>query len=663
MSQPEIDVFQQAQEYIRTQQLPKAQRLLVEHIKKNPNSEQAWYMLSTLVDDPRKQIECLQRVLRINPGNTEAQSRLMKVMGKPAVVGTPPRPVAQPSEPAPSVPPPPIVSPVSSFEKSAVASAAKPAAVSPVETPPAPLEPALAPITDTELSSLRSKMKFVKPRAPRKRGVRIILLLLVLIAVLVGGYLIKNSFTPLPPVGEATSAASSPPEVAAVTAAPTNTPAPTDTPTITPTPSVTSTRFPPTWTPTPPPTAIPTRTSTPLPTFEPATETGLRTLQDQVSTLRGLPIEADIPAALLPREDLESALISIVNLQGLMPQLQDQSRVLATLGLIRPSTDLTRYTLNSFADNIGGFYVPWQNVLYVLGKEFGGIERQAYTHEYAHALVDQKYHVDQMGVYPLCQIEGQRCQAIRALLEGDATLVTEQRFTKYATADDKKDLAKYQPQSQALPDVAASPFITRDVAFVYEQGAKFVKALYQRGGWATVNKALENLPDSTEQILHPEKYLAGEKPITVTAVPLTATLGSPWKLMTSDALGEWRTYLMLSSGVDEAARLSDETAQQAAAGWGGDHYEVYLNPQTAQTFLAAQWTWDTPQDAAEFKQAMSAYLDLRFRGAKTQIPGQDCWSANRQTTCIYSSDQGSLLWLLGPDFPTIEQAHQAYAGF
>jgi len=38
MSQPEMDVIAQAQAYIRSQQLPKAQRVLVEYIKKNPNS-------------------------------------------------------------------------------------------------------------------------------------------------------------------------------------------------------------------------------------------------------------------------------------------------------------------------------------------------------------------------------------------------------------------------------------------------------------------------------------------------------------------------------------------------------------------------------------------------------------------------------------------------
>jgi hypothetical protein len=380
--------------------------------------------------------------------------------------------------------------------------------------------------------------------------------------------------------------------------------------------------------------------------------------------VRQLPIQASVPAALLSSENFQSALSALVNLPGLLPQLQDQSRVLATLGLVPQGTDLTRYTLNSFADNLGGFYLPKYKVVYVVsGRKWGNIEKQAYALEYARALVDQQYNVDQMGVFPLCQIAGQRCQAPRAFLQGDAALATELRFKQYATDAEEKDLAAYQTPAVALPDETAPPFIARDLAFVYEQGAQFVKALHQRGGWEAVDQALENLPASTEQILHPEKYLAGEAPITVTAVPLTSTLGAPWKLIASDALGEWRTYLLLSAGNNETARLSEETAQQAAAGWGGDHYEVYFNPQTAQTVLAGQWAWDTPEDAAEFQQAMSAYLDLRFRGVKADIPGQECWSAKGQVTCLYTSEQGSLLWLLGPDLPAIEQVRQAYSGF
>ena len=59
---------------------------------------------------------------------------------------------------------------------------------------------------------------------------------------------------------------------------------------------------------------------------------------------------------------------------------------------------------------------------------------------------------------------------------------------------------------------------------------------------------------------------------------------------------------------------------------------------------------------------MSAYLDLRFRGAKSQAPGQSCWSANRQTTCLYASENGTL-WVLAPEFQLVDQVRQAYPDF
>ena len=157
------------------------------------------------------------------------------------------------------------------------------------------------------------------------------------------------------------------------------TPAPTETPTITPTPSVTPTRYPPTWTPTALPTATPTRTPTPLPALDAAVEKDMFILQSQVSDVRELPIDANVPAALLSRENFQSALTAIVNVPGLLPQLQDQSRVLATLGLVPSGTDLTRYTLNSFADNLGGFYLPKYKTLYVVGRKMGSVEKQAYA--------------------------------------------------------------------------------------------------------------------------------------------------------------------------------------------------------------------------------------------------------------------------------------------
>jgi hypothetical protein len=637
MSQPEMDVIAQARAYIRSQQLPKAQRLLVEYIKKNPNSEQAWYVLSAAVDDPGRQIECLQRVLRINPANKEAQTRLMSVMAAQA---------APPAPPAASQP-----------------AAGEPAAISePQPTEPAPgekaepIEPSASAV-DTELSSLRSKAKYVKPRKARRRWPRIvILLLLILLAALVGGYLMLNNPNQAAnPPAEATP-------VEAMLAGPTDTPTPTATPTVTPTPSMTPTRYPPTWTPMPTPTALPTRTPTPLPTFDPAVQTGLLRLRDQVAAVRGLEATADIPTALLPRDLVEPALRSILDIQQRQPELVNQARGLAALGLIRPGFDLTRYTINRFADNAGGFYVPWQNVINVAGRGFGGAESIVYAHQLAHALLDQRFGFAEWGLHPACTRGDDQCQALQALIEGDAALTTDRWLAKEAAALNKDALPEYQALPAAIADPSAPPFVVRAAAFRSEYGRKFVEALYQRGEWAAVDKAYENLPASTEQILHPEKFIAGEKPIEVTAAPLSGVFGGDWQLVADEALGEWGTAMLLADSADEAARLSEETAQKAAAGWGGDHYRVYYDPKNDRSALVGQWIWDTPQDAAEFQQALSAYLDRRFQGARSQVPGESCWSSRQQATCLYTSQNGTL-WVLAPELQLIDQVRQAYPDF
>ncbi|HSD83384.1 MAG TPA: hypothetical protein VLG46_05980, partial [Anaerolineae bacterium] len=331
-------------------------------------------------------------------------------------------------------------------------------------------------------------------------------------------------------------------------------------------------------------------------------------------------------------------------------------------GLVRPGSDLTRYVVNRFADNAGGFYVPWQDVIFVVGTEFGGVEGIAYAHQTAHALLERRFDLEALGLYPACTRGEEHCEALQALIEGDAELVTERWQEQGANDLYKAAWSQYQDLPEALNDPAAPPFVVRDVAFRHEQGRAFVETLYRRGGWSAVNNAYEDPPISTEQILHPQKYVENEQPIEVNAVAVPKAFGGGWQIISDEALGEWRTYLLLSSSVDEAARLSDETAQKAAAGWGGDHYRVYYDQETDQAALVIQWAWDTPEDATEFQQAMNAYLDLRFRGAKAQVPDQTCWSGNRQTTCLYSSETGTL-WVLAPDFGLIEHVRQAYPDF
>jgi hypothetical protein len=193
-------------------------------------------------------------------------------------------------------------------------------------------------------------------------------------------------------------------------------------------------------------------------------------------------------------------------------------------------------------------------------------------------------------------------------------------------------------------------------------GYEFVKYLYDRGNWAGVNQAYTTLPDSTEQILHPEKYLKGEKPIDVIDPPLNDILSGDWRELRKDVLGEWTTYLILGYGADQAAQQEDAVAAKAASGWGGDAYQAYASDSTGEIVLAAHWMWDSQTDANQFHQSMLDYLDKRFRGYKLAHMSGDCWEATGQTTCLFN--QGSqTLWLIVPGAEMIEPVLSHYPDF
>jgi hypothetical protein len=609
--------LQRAAAYLQAGKPQLARPLLIEVVRQQPNSEEGWLLLSHAMAEQQQKIDCLQRVLRINPGNVEAQTRLRLLLSPPEERAAP---IVAP--PAPPTPPP-----------------ARSAEVAPPNRSEMDVLRAAA-------VSVPSAKRKSKARFKRSQWIAIGVMAFLTVAVIVIALVLLVS------PGASPTDRPAAPAVASVAAA-TPTPAP---------PTVTHTKFPPTWTPTPTPAPTSTRTATPFPTLNPTLLASMDRIEEQVADLRGLPIGDEVPRVLIRREAVEQTLRQMLIEQGYAETLADQARSLSALGLIKPTYDLFKYAMNGLADNVGGFYIPWLGQLFVIGTRFGGVERFVFAHEFDHALTDQYFDIGALGVYPDCLSEGQRCAAIRALVEGDATLLMQQWWQQYAGPQDYQDILRYRPPSQTLPEDFPPPYVSRDLEFPYVAGLKFVESLHQRGNWAEVNRAYANLPDSTEQILHPEKYVDDEQPIEVAAPPLIDTLGADWRLIDDDVLGEWTTYLVLTAGADLAAQIPDDDALRASRGWGGDHYQIYYNDVISQTVLAAEWVWDTPRDATEFSLALSDHLAERFRGLRIDRGAGDCWESNQQTSCLFVTGDRTL-WLLAPDRATLEAALTQYPDF
>jgi hypothetical protein len=110
------------------------------------------------------------------------------------------------------------------------------------------------------------------------------------------------------------------------------------------------------------------------------------------------------------------------------------------------------------------------------------------------------------------------------------------------------------------------------------------------------------MPESTEQILHEDKWDAREAPVDVTLPgDLATSLGSGWTIPWQDTFGEFqmRIWLQDTGAPDPSA---------AAAGWGGDRAAVLTGPDGAWALVWAT-EWDSAAEATEFQGAASVSLE------------------------------------------------------
>jgi hypothetical protein len=133
-----------------------------------------------------------------------------------------------------------------------------------------------------------------------------------------------------------------------------------------------------------------------------------------------------------------------------------------------------------------------------------------------------------------------------------------------------------------------------------------VQAILKKGGWSKISQAYATLPASTEQIIHPEKFLADEAPVKIELADLTATLGRDWKRIDTDVNGEFGYQILLSEFIQK------HTARNAADGWGGDKYATYEDSQSKDLLIAQYTSWDTVKDAQDFFDAYCERIEKRY---------------------------------------------------
>ena len=281
-----------------------------------------------------------------------------------------------------------------------------------------------------------------------------------------------------------------------------------------------------------------------------------------------------------------------------------RSRAWATIGVI-PAGDSIRGDLHQFqTSQVVGFYVPETGRLVYIGQDpLSSLSHVILAHELTHAIDDQHFNLDRLDRLLTTCADEREAAAVGAV-EGSA------QFFSFEVARDfltPQQLAEVGTESAATPTPDVPPFIAQTQEWPYEAGLSFISAVDASGGIAAVNRALQDLPVSTEQIMHPERY-PNDVPTPLDIGDLSSRLGNGWTTIDVSDVGEEFLNIMLG------LRLDRSRADDAAAGWDGGLYRAWADGSHVAVEMST--TWDTEQDAQAFASAMSDWIAAGHQAAQ-----------------------------------------------
>ena len=373
-------------------------------------------------------------------------------------------------------------------------------------------------------------------------------------------------------------------------------------------------------------------------------------IQRQVTSYRGLELTQPLKRALMTPEELQNQVTNEFFKDYSEEDAKKDTEILSAIGLLKPDFKLHQFYLDLYAEQIAGYYDDQTKDMYVIsGDSFGGIERMTYAHEFTHVLQDQTYDLENglKSNEEYCKNETEYCAAVTALIEGDATLSEQYWFLKYSTGQDKQDIAQFQ-QTYTSPVYDSAPaYMKEDFLFPYSQGFEFVNYLYGKNKWKSIDTAFKNPPVSTEQILHPEKYPT-DTPIKVEVPDMLSILGKGWQEDDRNVMGEWYTYLILADGRESSFRLPDQDAKDASAGWGGDTYVYYSNPDTGEFAFVWLTQWDSKNDSSQFWEASQTYGKDRWGTADSENSDSISWRSDSEGLVTMHHTDKDVFWLMTP---------------
>jgi len=321
-------------------------------------------------------------------------------------------------------------------------------------------------------------------------------------------------------------------------------------------------------------------------------------MEQGLSEITGLQFRRTVPYAVMNKDQLRRYLEQRVKESIKPADIRAQELTLKLLGMVPPNFDLRQNTVDLLTEQAAAFYDYNKKKLFMLADSGGTDEEIALVHELAHGLADQHF---PLGKYIS---EGMRSDdaatARQAVMEGQASWLMTAYLSKKAggpgeVSDAVLDLMTHtmEVSPEQYPVFSKAPlYIQEMLVFPYADGMLFQNAVFQKLGRASFAEVFRHPPASTQQIIHPDRYLAHIQPQIPDSPPVPAA--REFRRLAEGTLGELDYRILLTEYAGK------EEGESMAAHLLGSSYQLVEHKQGGWPALAYASTWDSPESAKKF---------------------------------------------------------------
>jgi hypothetical protein len=359
-------------------------------------------------------------------------------------------------------------------------------------------------------------------------------------------------------------------------------------------------------------------------------------LAPEVERAVGLDFRYPANVAVRTREDVYDYLRHKMEAEFPPEELERLSTAYRLFRMIPEDLDLNQLILDLYTEQVVGFYDPQSDTLYVVTGAESLELRLIVGHELVHALQAQYVPLDSILT---SRGDNDRRTAAQAVFEGQGVIAS-----LHAMMPDG-DLAAVpefwtqmretiRQQESSMPVLGSAPLVLREtLIFPYLGGADFVRWFNERYPGSVPFG--ERLPESTEQVMHTDRYASGDRPTML-------EFATDQEILYEDGLGEFEMRVLMTELLGD-----EDDAAAAVIDWGGDRYAVF--PVDSEHGLVWWSVWDSATAADRFLRTFEPawrrglLSDRTFNVERTQLDGMPAvrlidgprgWSPSDATTRV-----------------------------